>query len=84
MSASASSNLASSGIAELNFLCYGNEPDRESLYLPAVRKLISKDLSEPYSIYVYRYFLYEWANLCFMVCLVDLLPGNSLLTVARH
>jgi hypothetical protein len=29
--------------------------------------LISKDLSEPYSIYVYRYFLYQWGDLCFMV-----------------
>jgi peptide alpha-N-acetyltransferase len=28
--------------------------------------LISKDLSEPYSIYVYRYFLYAWGPLCFM------------------
>lgn len=40
----------------------------ESQYLPAIRSLISKDLSEPYSIYVYRYFLYQWSHLCFMVC----------------
>lgn len=39
----------------------------ESQYLPAIRSLISKDLSEPYSIYVYRYFLCQWAQLCFMV-----------------
>lgn len=39
----------------------------EGDYLPAIRSLISKDLSEPYSIYVYRYFLYQWAHLCFMV-----------------
>lgn len=32
-----------------------------------MRQLISKDLSEPYSIYVYRYFLYQWGHLCFMV-----------------
>ncbi|CCE29900.1 probable MAK3-N-acetyltransferase [Claviceps purpurea 20.1] len=38
----------------------------ESQYLPAIRSLISKDLSEPYSIYVYRYFLCQWAQLCFM------------------
>ena len=41
--------------------------DKESLYLSAIRQLISKDLSEPYSIYVYRYFLYQWGDLCFMV-----------------
>lgn len=40
--------------------------DKEAEYLPQIRDLISKDLSEPYSIYVYRYFLYQWAELCFM------------------
>jgi peptide alpha-N-acetyltransferase len=39
----------------------------EKQYLPSIRALISKDLSEPYSIYVYRYFLYQWGDLCFMV-----------------
>lgn len=42
--------------------------DKEETYLPAIRQLISKDLSEPYSIYVYRYFLYQWGDLCYMVC----------------
>ena len=37
----------------------------ESKYLSQMRALISKDLSEPYSIYVYRYFLYQWPELCF-------------------
>lgn len=46
------------------FVAYGDQP--ESPYLPAIRQLISKDLSEPYSIYVYRYFLYQWADLCFL------------------
>lgn len=41
--------------------------DKELTYLSAIRQLISKDLSEPYSIYVYRYFLYQWGDLCFMV-----------------
>lgn len=40
---------------------------KEEEYLPSIRQLISKDLSEPYSIYVYRYFLYQWSDLCFMV-----------------
>lgn len=39
----------------------------EPKYLPAIRSLISKDLSEPYSIYVYRYFLCQWGHLCYMV-----------------
>ena len=49
----------------LRYMSYGTE--KESPYLPAIRQLISKDLSEPYSIYVYRYFLYQWGDLCFMV-----------------
>lgn len=39
---------------------------KESQYLAQIRELIAKDLSEPYSIYVYHYFLYQWAELCFM------------------
>ncbi|KAK4216387.1 acyl-CoA N-acyltransferase [Rhypophila decipiens] len=49
---------------ELKYVQY--EHSLESAYLPAIRALISKDLSEPYSIYVYRYFLYQWGHLCFM------------------
>ncbi|KAH6653735.1 acyl-CoA N-acyltransferase [Truncatella angustata] len=49
---------------ELRYIQY--EHALEDKYLPAIRALISKDLSEPYSIYVYRYFLYQWAHLCFM------------------
>lgn len=29
-------------------------------------KLIDKDLSEPYSIFTYRYFLYNWPELCLL------------------
>lgn len=49
----------------IRFVAYGTE--KELPYLPAIRQLISKDLSEPYSIYVYRYFLYQWPELCYMV-----------------
>ncbi|RMZ78828.1 hypothetical protein DV738_g3597, partial [Chaetothyriales sp. CBS 135597] len=44
-----------------------------------MRELISKDLSEPYSIYVYRYFLFQWAELCFMA--VDETDANKLVGV---
>lgn len=39
----------------------------EDVYLDPIRRLISDGLSEPYSIYVFRYFLYQWGDLCFMV-----------------
>lgn len=51
-------------LGELKYLQYEHELEKE--YLPSIRALISKDLSEPYSIYVYRYFLYQWGHLCFM------------------
>ena len=65
--------MASSGTAtpeatlpsQLKYIQYSH--DLEESYLPSIRALISKDLSEPYSIYVYRYFLCQWAHLCFMV-----------------
>ncbi|KAK2612125.1 N-alpha-acetyltransferase 30 [Conoideocrella luteorostrata] len=50
--------------AELRYIQY--QHDLEFRYLPSIRSLISKDLSEPYSIYVYRYFLCQWSHLCFM------------------
>ncbi|KAI9686718.1 MAG: N-alpha-acetyltransferase mak3 [Bathelium mastoideum] len=50
--------------AEFRYIQYDNH--REDELLPQIRQLISKDLSEPYSIYVYRYFLYQWGDLCFL------------------
>lgn len=41
---------------------YENEKD-----MPEIMQLITKDLSEPYSIYTYRYFIHNWPNLCFLV-----------------
>ena len=54
-------------LSDLHYIQY--DAHKEAQYLTAIRELISKDLSEPYSIYVYRYFLYQWADLCYMVCL---------------
>ncbi|EEP82019.1 L-A virus GAG protein N-acetyltransferase [Uncinocarpus reesii 1704] len=49
---------------QFRYIQYDNK--RENEYVPAMRQLISKVLSEPYSIYVYRYFLYQWGSLCYM------------------
>ncbi|KAI5790741.1 putative acetyltransferase, GNAT family, partial [Peziza echinospora] len=51
-------------ISEIAYQRYNNAD--EPVLLPAIRALISQDLSEPYSIYVYRYFLYQWGDLCFL------------------
>ena len=46
-----------------------------------MRQLIAKDLSEPYSIYVYRYFLYQWGHLCFLAMDDQQLDGEQLVGV---
>ncbi len=57
--------MSTAGPLDLQYVRY--DSSKETQYLSAIRQLISKDLSEPYSIYVYRYFLYQWGDLCFMV-----------------
>ncbi|CAI2167971.1 14499_t:CDS:2 [Funneliformis geosporum] len=66
-SASTSSTPSSSAAAQtsvgadLTYVPYSSE-----LQLPGIMSLIENDLSEPYSIYTYRYFINNWPNLCFM------------------
>ncbi|KAJ2402130.1 N-alpha-acetyltransferase 30 [Coemansia sp. RSA 2559] len=47
--------------SNIKFKTYTSESD---LY-PAI-KLIERDLSEPYSIYTYRYFVHQWPRLCIL------------------
>ena len=47
---------------DVEYIVYENE-----LQMPCIMRLIQKDLSEPYSIYTYRYFIHNWPHLCFMV-----------------
>ncbi len=44
------------------FRQYESEAD-----LDCIVPLITKDLSEPYSLYTYRYFIYNWPKLCILV-----------------
>lgn len=46
----------------VTFIQYESE-----LQLPDIMRLMKADLSEPYSIYTYRYFIHNWPNLCFLV-----------------
>ena len=43
--------------------------------MPAIRELIARDLSEPYSIYTYRYFINSWPNLCWLAYADEKLVG---------
>nr|CAD7200619.1 unnamed protein product [Timema douglasi] len=46
---------------DINYVSYKSE-----LQMPDIMRLIQKDLSEPYSIYTYRYFIHNWPKLCFL------------------
>ncbi|KOB65572.1 putative acetyltransferase C complex catalytic subunit Mak3, partial [Operophtera brumata] len=46
---------------EIEIVSYESE-----LQMPEIMRLIQKDLSEPYSIYTYRYFIHNWPKLCFL------------------
>ena len=37
------------------------------LQMPDIMRLMKADLSEPYSIYTYRYFIHNWPHLCLLV-----------------
>merc|ERR1712179_104189 len=45
----------------IDYIQYSDETQ-----MPLIMRLIQKDLSEPYSIYTYRYFIHNWPHLCFM------------------
>uniref|UniRef100_A0A368UJ64 N-acetyltransferase domain-containing protein n=1 Tax=Glycine max TaxID=3847 RepID=A0A368UJ64_SOYBN len=47
---------------EIEYVSYGGEQ-----HLPLVMNLVDQELSEPYSIFTYRYFVYLWPQLSFLV-----------------
>ncbi|GJN25493.1 hypothetical protein PR202_gb13327 [Eleusine coracana subsp. coracana] len=60
-SAPSSMSGGGSGDAEITYVCYGGEH-----HLPLVMSLVDAELSEPYSIFTYRYFVYLWPQLTFL------------------
>ncbi|KAI9024935.1 putative acyltransfersase [Phycomyces nitens] len=54
------------------------------LQLPFIVKLVENDLSEPYSIYTYRYFIHNWPNLCFLAMDGDKCVGVVICKLDPH
>uniref|UniRef100_A0A182QDN3 N-terminal methionine N(alpha)-acetyltransferase NatC n=1 Tax=Anopheles farauti TaxID=69004 RepID=A0A182QDN3_9DIPT len=52
--------------------------------MPAIMALIQKDLSEPYSIYTYRYFIHNWPKLCFLALHQDTCVGAIVCKLDIH
>ena len=42
-------------------------PYESEVQLPDIMELMKADLSEPYSIYTFRYFIHQWPQLCILV-----------------
>ncbi|KAG6579067.1 N-alpha-acetyltransferase MAK3, partial [Cucurbita argyrosperma subsp. sororia] len=47
--------------SEIEYVSYGGEH-----HLPLIMNLVDQELSEPYSIFTYRYFVYLWPQLSFL------------------
>ncbi|EFA02442.1 N-alpha-acetyltransferase 30 [Tribolium castaneum] len=54
------------------------------LQMPMIMKIIQKDLSEPYSIYTYRYFIHNWPKLCFLAMCEDNCVGAIVCKLDAH
>jgi len=57
---------------------------KSEIQMPDIMKLIQKDLSEPYSIYTYRYFIHNWPNLCFLAMSEDNCVGAIVCKLDYH
>ncbi|XP_010250516.1 PREDICTED: N-alpha-acetyltransferase MAK3 [Nelumbo nucifera] len=47
--------------SDIEYVSYGGEH-----HLPLIMRLVDQELSEPYSIFTYRYFVYLWPHLSFL------------------
>eukprot|EP00055_Hartaetosiga_balthica_P014081 m.75439 g.75439 ORF g.75439 m.75439 type:complete len:172 (-) comp8482_c0_seq1:1384-1899(-) len=52
--------------------------------LPRMAELIAKDLSEPYSVYTYRYFLHTWPQLSHVAVIDGEIVGTVICRLTQH
>ena len=64
---------------EIDYVLYKDENQ-----MPALRELISRDLSEPYSIFTYRYFINNWPNLCWLAYAKEKMVGVIVCKAGQH
>jgi len=56
---------AGTELKNIEFINYRTEAE----HLPLVQRLCEQNLSEPYSVFTYRYFINNWPDLCWLVCM---------------
>jgi N-alpha-acetyltransferase 30 len=65
------SSFPTQDFEDVEFVQYTNES-----MLPDIQRLVQADLSEPYSVFVYRYFIHQWPKLCTCLYSRDLITGK--------
>lgn len=64
---------------EIEYFSYQGEKD-----LPRIMELLAKDLSEPYSVYTYRFFLKKWPQVTFIAKHKDTVIGVIICKVDKR
>ncbi|RAL53895.1 unnamed protein product [Cuscuta campestris] len=65
--------------SEIEYVSYGGEH-----HLPLIMNLVDEELSEPYSIFTYRYFVYQWPHLCFLAFYKGQCVGTVVCKMGEH
>eukprot|EP01097_Dermamoeba_algensis_P004706 TRINITY_DN3036_c0_g2_i1.p1 TRINITY_DN3036_c0_g2~~TRINITY_DN3036_c0_g2_i1.p1 ORF type:complete len:211 (+),score=35.19 TRINITY_DN3036_c0_g2_i1:103-735(+) len=68
-------------VEDITYRSYETEPYQQ---LKLIVGLIEKDLSEPYSIYTYRYFVDNWPHLCFNAYEGEKMVGTIVSKLDNH
>eukprot|EP00928_Gymnodinium_smaydae_P080575 TRINITY_DN64243_c0_g1_i1.p1 TRINITY_DN64243_c0_g1~~TRINITY_DN64243_c0_g1_i1.p1 ORF type:complete len:245 (+),score=52.64 TRINITY_DN64243_c0_g1_i1:69-737(+) len=64
---------------DIRLVRYRDEHD-----MPGIVELIEKDLSEPYSVFTYRYFINNWRELCFLAVREEKIVGAIVCKLDVH
>lgn len=65
--------------SEIEYISYGGEH-----HLPLIMHLVDAELSEPYSIFTYRYFVYLWPQLSFLAFHKNKCIGTVVCKMGEH
>ncbi|GFS40190.1 acyl-CoA N-acyltransferases (NAT) superfamily protein [Actinidia rufa] len=65
--------------SDIEYVSYGGEH-----HLPLIMRLVDEELSEPYSIFTYRYFVYLWPQLSFLAFYRGTCVGTVVCKMGEH
>eukprot|EP00271_Cylindrocystis_brebissonii_P012864 TRINITY_DN3237_c0_g1_i4.p1 TRINITY_DN3237_c0_g1~~TRINITY_DN3237_c0_g1_i4.p1 ORF type:complete len:183 (+),score=20.57 TRINITY_DN3237_c0_g1_i4:418-966(+) len=65
--------------SDVQYRAYTDEND-----LPVIMKLVDEELSEPYSIFTYRYFIRQWPQLCYTAWVEGRCVGTIVCRMEQH